>query len=196
VTFDQALRHPNWSMGTKVTIDSSTLFNKGLEVIEAQWLFNVPYDAIDVLVHPEQHIHSFVEFTDGSVIAQLGSPDMRLPIQYALTWPDRVKGPAKRLDFAALSTLSFESPDIQRFPALRIAIEAGRAGGTTPTVLSAVDDVAVDAFANGRITWMGIARLLETILARHVSTPVTSIGDVMEADAWARAEARTLISQR
>jgi 1-deoxy-D-xylulose-5-phosphate reductoisomerase len=195
VTVEQALKHPTWNMGSKISIDSSTLMNKGLEVIEAHWLFDVDYDDIDVIVHPTTIVHSMVEYIDGSTIAQLSQPDMRLPIQYALTWPDRVSGPCAKLDLKALTELTFELPDIDRFPALRIAYEAGRSGGTYPTVLSAVDEVAVEAFTRREITWPGIARLIETVLARHQSQPVTNLGVITEADHWARSEATRLIRQ-
>lgn len=194
VTFEQALHHPNWSMGAKITIDSSTLLNKGLEVIEAHWLFGVDYDAIDVITHPAQMIHSMVEFIDGSTIAQISPPDMRLPIQYALTYPDRLAGPCAKLDLRSLTEFTFEVPDTGRFPALRIAYEAGRVGGTCPTVLSATDEIAVEAFSQGKITWPGIARLLENVLSRHTPTPVRSMDDVLQADRWARHEATRLLS--
>lgn len=193
VTVKQALQHPNWNMGSKLTIDSSTMMNKGLEVIEARWLFDVPYDDIDVIVHPTQIVHSMVEFVDGSTIAQLSPPDMRLPIQYALTWPERVAGPCSRLDLRSLTNLAFEMPDLERFPALRIAYEVGRNGATYPTVLSAVDEIAVDAFSVGAITWSGITRLIETVLARHDSRQVTNLDVIYEADRWARTEANKIV---
>jgi 1-deoxy-D-xylulose-5-phosphate reductoisomerase len=183
VTAADALRHPTWEMGRKITIDSATLVNKGLEVIEAQRLFNLPYEQIDVLVHPESIIHSLVEFADGSTLAQLGHPDMRLPIQYALTWPEHVNRHAKPLDLAALSQLTFERPDHDRFPALRLCLAAGEAGGSTSTALCAADEVAVEAFLEGRITFMEIPALIETVLDRHQSIPIDSldaIGHVLE----------------
>lgn len=194
VTLEQALAHPNFRMGNKLTVDSATLMNKGLEVIEARWLFDVPLERIEVVIHPQQIIHSMVEFADSSVIAQMGTPDMRLPIQYALTYPDHLESPSEPLDFATLSALTFERPDEERFPALRIAREAGVAGQTFPTVLSAADEIAVEAFAAGRITFPGIPRLVETILARHSPSPAHDLETVFEADRWARQEARTLLN--
>jgi len=193
-TVEQALAHPNFSMGGKLTIDSATMMNKGLEVIEARWLFDVPFEKIEVVIHPKQIIHSMVEFPDGSVIAQLGTPDMRLPIQYALTYPDHLRSPGTRLDFTALSALTFEEPDLEKFPSLRIAREAGVAGETYPTVLSAADEIAVEAFMQGKLTFLGIPRLVETVLARHQAHPVTNLDGVLEADRWARDEARTLLT--
>jgi len=193
-TVEQALAHPNFAMGGKLTIDSATMMNKGLEVIEARWLFDVPFEKIEVVIHPQQIIHSMVEFPDGSVIAQLGTPDMRLPIQYALTYPDHLRSPGTRLDFTALSALTFEEPDLEKFPSLRIAREAGVAGETYPTVLSAADEIAVEAFMQGKLTFLGIPRLVETVLARHQAHPVTNLDGVLEADRWARDEARTLLT--
>lgn len=193
VSVKQALDHPSWSMGSKITIDSATLVNKGLEVIEAHHLFDLPFDQIDVIVHPESIIHSLVEFMDGSTIAQLSPPDMRLPIQYALTWPEHRAGLCAPLDLAAVATLTFEQPDDVRFPALRLAREAGLAGKTYPTVYSAVDDVAVEAFATGRIRFTGIPRLIETVMSRHHAEAVTDLDVVQEADAWARQEASMLL---
>lgn len=195
VTYQQALNHPNWSMGSKITVDSATLVNKGLELIEAHHLFNVPLNQIDTIVHPEQIIHSLVEFKDGNTIAQLGMPDMRLPIQYALTYPDRLQGGAKQLDLASIGSMHFEDVDTDRFPALRLAREAGEAGGTCPTVFSAVDEVAVDAFAHGRIRFTGIPRLIETVLSRHTTEPVTDLAIMTAADQWARREAASLLSE-
>ncbi len=195
VTVEQALNHPNWEMGSKVTIDSATLMNKGLELIEAHWLFDMPFEQIEVVVHPQSLIHSMVEFVDGSVIAQLGAPDMRLPIQHALTFPDRIEGPSRRLDVRKLPTMTFEEPDIRRFPALRLAREAGKQGQTYPTVLSAVDEVAVQAFAISRIGFLDIARLVETIIDRHEPMPVTDVEVVLDADRWAREESTRLLRQ-
>lgn len=194
-TLEQALAHPNFAMGGKLTIDSATMMNKGLEVIEARWLFDMPLDRIDVVIHPQQIIHSMVEFPDGSVIAQLGTPDMRLPIQYALTAPDHCDAPGTRLDFAKLAALTFEQPDLEKFPSLRIAREAGLAGRTFPTVLSAADEVAVDAFMHGKLTFLGIPRLVETVLAQHDPQTVISLDVVLEADRWAREEARNLLQR-
>ena len=193
VTVEQALKHPSWNMGKKLTIDSSTLMNKGLEVIEAHWLFDVPYDDIQVVIQPTSVIHSMVEFVDGSTIAQLSPPDMRLPIQYALTWPDRVPGPCAKLDFTTLRTLEFDLPDHDRFPALRLAYEAGRKGQTYPTVLSAVDEIAVEAFARGELSWIGIANLIETVLEKHDPRPVSSVETILHTDRWARETARSIL---
>ena len=194
VTYEQALKHPNWNMGAKITIDSATLANKGLEVIEAHHLFDTPIDAIDVVVHPEQIIHSLVEYEDGNTIAQLSNPDMRLPIQYALTWPGRLPFPAKPLDLPTIAGLSFEPPDMERFPALRLARKAGAAGKTYPTVYSAADEVAVEAFASGRIRFVDIPAVIDATLAAHDATPVVSLDDILGADAWARREAMAQVT--
>jgi 1-deoxy-D-xylulose-5-phosphate reductoisomerase len=192
VTVEQALAHPNWSMGGKITIDSATLMNKGLELIEAHWLFDVPFEQVEIVVHPESIIHSMVEFNDRSTIAQMSPPDMRLPIQYALTWPEHAVSTFAPLDFTRLSSLNFEQPDLERFPALRIAREAGLAGKTYPTVLSAVDEVAVDAFRTGQIRFNDIPALIESVLDRHVPQHVTGLDVVLGADRWARDEAARL----
>ncbi|AJY76601.1 1-deoxy-D-xylulose-5-phosphate reductoisomerase [Paenibacillus beijingensis] len=186
VTVEQALSHPNWSMGAKITIDSATMVNKGLEVIEARWLFGVDYDRIGVLIHPESIIHSFVEFTDNSVIAQLGLPDMRVPIQYALNYPDRRPTPTERLDLAKVGTLQFREMDEQRFPCLRMAYECGRAGGTAPTVFNAANEVAVARFLSGEIEFLAIEHILETVLAKHDCISRPELETISEADAWAR----------
>lgn len=193
VTVDQALKHPNWSMGGKITVDSATLMNKGLELIEARWLFDVAYEQIDVVVHPEQLIHSMVEFKDRSTLAQLSPPDMRLPIQYALTWPEHAPSSFAPIDFSRLTTMSFELPDTDRFPALRIARQVGEAGKTYPTVLSAADDVAVDAFRSGKIGFTDIPVLIESVLARHNPIEVTHLDVVLGADHWARLETQSLV---
>jgi 1-deoxy-D-xylulose-5-phosphate reductoisomerase len=186
VTVADALAHPTWAMGGKITIDSATLMNKGLEIIEAHWLFALPYDRIDVLVHPESIVHSLVEFVDGSLIGQLGLPDMRLPIQYALTYPERVEQPLARLDLAAVGTLHFEPPNLDRFPALHLAKETGVAGRTYPTVLSAADDVAVAAFLAGEIRFIDIVSIVQDVVGRHVPAPEVTLESITEADAWAR----------
>jgi 1-deoxy-D-xylulose-5-phosphate reductoisomerase len=196
VTVEQALKHPNWDMGGKITIDSASLMNKGLELIEARWLFDVSYDQIDVVVHPEQYIHSMVEFNDRSTIAQLSPPDMKLPIQYALTWPEHADSEFASLDVASAFTMSFEPPDTVRFPALRLARHAGESGGSYPTVLSAVDEIAVEAFRERRIGFTDIPSIIETVLGRHTSTPVTSLDVVLDADHWARTEADRVITER
>jgi 1-deoxy-D-xylulose-5-phosphate reductoisomerase len=187
VTAKQALKHPSWHMGPKVTIDSATLMNKGLEVIEAHWLFDMPFDNIKVLVHPQSIIHSLVEFEDGSVKAQLGYPDMRLPIQYALTYPERLPNPElPRLDWDSLDHLSFEPPDLGNFPCLNLAIEAGRKGGTYPSVLCAADEAAVALFLAGQIGFSEIAQLVEGALAQHQAIAQPTLEEIMAADTWAR----------
>ena len=196
VSVEQVLAHPTWSMGGKVTIDSASLMNKGLEVIEAHWLFDIPYEQIDVLIHPESIIHSIVEFRDASQIAQLSLPDMRLPIQLALTYPERLPSPCKRLSLAEIGKLTFEAPDIERFPALRLAREAGIAGGTYPTVLSAADDVAVAALLDGRIRFVDIPAIVSDALDAHISVGPISMEAILDADHWARRHAKQAISSR
>jgi len=193
ITVEQALKHPNWAMGKKITIDSATLMNKGLEVIEAHWLFDIPQDRIEVVIHPQSIIHSMVEFRDGSFKAQLGLPDMKLPIQYALTYPARLPMNGPRVNFPDLREMTFASPDIGRFPALRLAYEALRAGGTHPAVLNAANEIAVNAFLIGRTSFASIPALLEHTLSAHRGNGVADIGDIVEADAWARAHADGLI---
>jgi 1-deoxy-D-xylulose-5-phosphate reductoisomerase len=188
VTAAEALAHPTWSMGDKITVDSATLMNKGLEIIEAHWLFGVPYEQIEVLIHPESVVHSLVEFVDGAQMAQLGLPDMRVPIQYALTYPERMKLSTHRLDLARIGLLHFERPDTERFPALRLAREAGIAGRTYPTVLSAADDEAVRAFLAGDVRFVDIPMVVEIVLNRHQPSDVT-IDSIWEADHWARIAA-------
>jgi 1-deoxy-D-xylulose-5-phosphate reductoisomerase len=192
VTAAEALAHPTWSMGDKITVDSATLMNKGLEIIEAHWLFGLSYDQIDVLVHPESVVHSLVEFVDGGLIAQLGLPDMRVPIQYALTYPGRMKLSTQRLDLAEVGALHFERPDTERFPGLRLAREAGIAGRTYPTVLSAADDEAVTAFLGGDLRFVDIPAAVEVVLEKHQPTDVT-VDSIWEADHWARIAAREAV---
>jgi 1-deoxy-D-xylulose-5-phosphate reductoisomerase len=195
VTVEQALGHPTWQMGEKVTIDSATLMNKGLEVIEAHWLFNIQIDNISVLIHPESIIHSMVEFTDGAVKAQLSYPDMRLPIQYALSYPERLANPQlPRLDWGDISQLTFEQPDFDTFPCLRLAIEAGEKGGTYPTVLCAADEVAVELFLSRRIKFTDIAYLVEQALEKHQVTAHPTLDEIIAADAWAREKVVRLVS--
>lgn len=189
VTPEQALRHPNWSMGRKITIDSATLMNKGLEVIEAHWLFGVPVDKIAVHVHPESIVHSMVEYIDGSVIAQMGIPDMKIPIAYALAYPHRLPVNSPPLDLFSLQKLTFFPPALDRFPCLRLAFESCKAGGTMPAVLNAANEVAVDAFLEGRIGFMDIARMNESVMQKHSINGNPSLADVLEADRWARSEA-------
>ena len=187
VTVAQALRHPSWQMGQKVTIDSATLMNKGLEVIEAHWLFNMPYDRIDVLVHPQSIIHSMVEFIDGSIKAQLSYPDMRLPIQYALSYPERLPNARlPRIDWNQVRNFDFEPPGYDRFPCLRLAIEAGKQGGTCPAVLCAADEVAVELFLAGRIRFTDIASAIERTLEQHRLITQPTLEEIEAADAWAR----------
>ena len=194
VTPEQALKHPSWKMGKKVTIDSATLMNKGLEVIEAHWLFDMPFDNIRVLIHPQSIVHSLVEFIDGSVKAQLGQPDMRLPIQYALTYPERMANPQlPRLDWENIKELSFEPPDFDAFPCLKLAIEAGRKGGTYPAVLCAADEVAVELFLSERIKFTDIARLVEPALEEHEAITHPSVEEIMAADNWAREKVMQLV---
>lgn len=189
VTVEQALKHPTWSMGRKITIDSATLFNKGLEMIEARWLFDVEMDRIGVVVHPQSIIHSMVEFVDGSVLAQLSHSDMCFPIQYAVTWPARTRGSLRPVDFAALGQLTFEEPRTEDFPALTLAREAGVAGGTLPAVLNAANEVAVAAFLDARLPFPGIWSVVEHTMARHHVLPHPNLEDILAADAWARITA-------
>ena len=187
VTAAQALEHPSWQMGPKITIDSATLMNKGLEIIEAHWLFDSPLENIQVIIHPQSIIHSMVEFADGSVKAQLGCPDMRLPIQYALTYPERLPNPElPRIDWNNVPTLTFEQPDLDRFPCLRLAMEAGKTGGTNPSVLCAADEVAVDLFLAGTIKFTDIAHLVQQVLNEHRTIADPAMEDILAADAWAR----------
>jgi 1-deoxy-D-xylulose-5-phosphate reductoisomerase len=192
VTLAEALKHPNWSMGAKVTIDSATMANKGLEVIEAHWLFGIAYDRIKVLIHPESIVHSYVEFNDHSVIAQLGLPDMRVPIQYALTYPERPHSPAGSLDLAAIGRLNFREMDFARYPMLRLAYESGRAGGTAPTVFNAANEIAVSRFAQGEIPFLAIEAVVEKTLERHVTQANPGLEQIFETDAWARNQAKRL----
>ena len=195
VTIDDALAHPTWSMGPKITVDSSTLMNKGLEVIEAHELFGVPYDAIEVVVHPQSIVHSMVEFSDGATIAQLSLPDMRLPIGYALAYPDRIGTPFGRIDWADLGRLDFEPPDLEAFPCLRLAYEAGRRGETAPAWLNAANEVAVAAFLDGLISWISIGDVLEAVLDRHDGTVAESPEVVIDVDRRARIEATSVIAR-
>ena len=185
-----ALQHPTWQMGRKITIDSATMMNKGLEVIEARWLFDVEADRIDVIVHPQSIVHSMVEFRDGSVIAQLGVTDMRLPIQYAVSYPERWEAPLPPLDLARAGRLEFCAPDRARFPCLDLAYRALRAGETFPCVLNAANEVAVEAFLAGALGFTSIPRVITTVLDAHRAVPVTTLAAVREADAWARQQAR------
>jgi 1-deoxy-D-xylulose-5-phosphate reductoisomerase len=187
VTPEQTLRHPVWKMGRKVTIDSATLMNKGLEVIEAHWLFSFPFDSIEILIHPQSIVHSMVEFTDGSLKAQLSSPDMRMPIQYALSYPQRwSNSELPRLDWQKIYSLNFEPVDYARFPCLQAAIDAGRSGGTYPAVLCAADEVAVELFLSQRIGFTDIAKIVKKTLEQHQNITQPSLEEIVVADAWAR----------
>lgn len=193
VTLAQCLNHPNWSMGKKITVDSSTLANKGLEVIEAHWLFNMPYEKIDVVVHPQSIVHSLVEFCDGSVLAQLGVPDMRLPIQYALSWPERYSVSFEQLDLVKAGLLTFEAPDLEAFPSLAIAIECGKAGGTLPCAFNAANEEAVYAFLDNKIKYLDIPYITGKVADAHKNITKPTIEDIEAADKEARAMAQTLI---
>lgn len=194
VTVQEALNHPNWSMGAKITIDSATMMNKGLEVIEAHWLFDMPYEKIDVLLHKESIIHSMVEFHDSSIIAQLGSPDMRVPIQLALSYPDRMPLPSsKRLDLAQIGQLHFQEMDFKRFRCLQFAYEAGKTGGTMPTVLNAANEIAAGAFLEGKISFLQIEDLIEKALNSHETIENPSLAVIQEIDKETRQYVRTLI---
>jgi len=195
---EQALNHPNWSMGPKVTIDSATLMNKGLELLEAHHLFSLPPTKLDVLIHPQSIVHCLVHLSDGSVLAQMSCPDMRTPIAYSLAWPERMHAPTKRLDLAELGTLTFEAPDEKRFPALRLAREVLAAGGSAGTVLNAANEIAVEAFLAGRIGFLAIAGLVEATLAANSGLTTChreSVDDVLAIDAEARASARSLLGR-
>ncbi|MCM3745974.1 1-deoxy-D-xylulose-5-phosphate reductoisomerase [Paenibacillus pasadenensis] len=192
VTVEQALNHPNWSMGAKITIDSATMVNKGLEVIEAKWLFGLHYDEIDVLIHPESIIHSFVEFNDNSVIAQLGLPDMRVPIQYALSYPERLHNPSGRLSLAEYGKLTFREMDFDRYRCLALAFASGRAGGTATTVFNAANEVAVDRFLRGEIEFLAIESILEKVMEKHEIIANPDLEAIAGADSWARRTAASL----
>lgn len=189
VTVSEALQHPNWSMGAKITIDSATMVNKGLEVIEAHWLFGIPYEKIEVLLHPESIIHSMVEFVDNSVLAQLGNPDMRVPIQYALTYPERLATPTLPLNLAAIGKLNFREMDYVRYPALQMAFDSGKAGGSYPTVFNAANEIAVARFLLGEITFLQIEDIIARTLDRHVGIVQPTLEQITEIDNWARLEA-------
>lgn len=192
VTVEDALKHPNWSMGAKITIDSATMVNKGLEVIEAHWLYGLPYEQISVLLHPESIIHSFVEFRDSSIIAQLGNPDMRVPIQYALTYPERWNSPAPRLSLAEAGRLNFREMDFERFPCLRLAYECGKMGGTAPTVFNAANEVAVARFLRKEISFLRIEEIIEQVVERHQNHPEPPLETIEASDQSARELASTL----
>jgi 1-deoxy-D-xylulose-5-phosphate reductoisomerase len=191
-----ALKHPNWKMGKKITIDSASMMNKGLEVIEARWLFNLEISKIEILIHPQSVVHSLVEFIDGSFLAQMGIPDMRIPIAYALTYPERIKNNLPLLDLSKKKNLEFQKPDMKRFPCLRLAYEAGISGGTMPAVLNAANEVAVEAFLHGEIKFVDLPWIIDKILAKHTSLHNPSLDDIFNSDEWARLKTREMIERK
>ncbi|PYL61995.1 MAG: 1-deoxy-D-xylulose-5-phosphate reductoisomerase [Verrucomicrobia bacterium] len=193
ITPEQALRHPTWNMGPKITIDSATLFNKGLETIEAHWLFGVEMDRVEVVIHPQSIVHSMVEFADGSTLAQLSYSNMCFPIQYAVTWPDRVPNTLPPLDFSKLSKLEFFTPRYSDFPALNVARRAGATGGTLPAVMNAANEIAVASFLDGRVRFPDIWQIVEEVMNRHTRVAHPDLDAILEADQWARAEARKCV---
>jgi 1-deoxy-D-xylulose-5-phosphate reductoisomerase len=192
ITVEQALRHPSWEMGPKITIDSATLFNKGLEMIEARWLFDIEMSRVKVIVHPQSVMHSMVEFVDGSMLAQLSTPDMCLPIQYALTYPDRASSDRVQTNLAEIGRLDFEEPDTERFPSLNLARRAGEEGGTLPAVLNAANEVAVEAFCNREIEFTAITKIVADTMDAHKLISAPTLEEILEADSWARKTARNL----
>jgi 1-deoxy-D-xylulose-5-phosphate reductoisomerase len=190
VTVEQALNHPNWSMGAKITIDSATMVNKGLEIIEAHWLFDMPYDSIEVVIHPESIVHSLVEFVDRSIIAQIGHHDMRIPIQYALTWPDRFVSPCERLELAKLGALHFRELDTNRYPCVQYAYECGKLGGSAPTVFNAANEVAVARFLSGEIRFLQIEDIIYETISQHQVVDNPDLQEILHWDAWARLTAQ------
>jgi 1-deoxy-D-xylulose-5-phosphate reductoisomerase len=195
ISVKDALRHPRWKMGKKITVDSATLMNKGLEVLEAMCLFGVAQEKIEVLIHPESVIHSMVEFVDGVVMAQLSVTDMRIPIQYAMSYPQRFANNIKRLDFSGLGALNFASPDFERFPCLRLAFDAARTGGTAPCVLNAANEESVSAFLAEKLEFVSIAEIISGVLKTHKSIKEPSLGDILDSDSWARARSQKLIAK-
>ncbi len=195
VRSSDALNHPNWKMGRKITIDSATMMNKGLEVIEAHWLFGVDYGRIEVVIHPQSIIHSLVEFVDGSVMAQMGLPDMRGPISYALFFPERTPGGFPAFELSKVGKLEFLPPDVDRFPCLRLGYEAGRAGGTMPAAMNAANEVAVNSFLEEKIPFPAIARVIEAVMVRHAPVDISSLEVVLSADSWARKEAEEILKK-
>jgi len=196
VTPEQALNHPTWKMGPRITIDSATLMNKGFEVIEACWLFDFAPSEVDVVVHPQSKVHAMVEYNDGSVIAQISATDMRMPIQYALTWPDRAEAPVPRLDWNVSRQWDFYPPDLAKFPLLRLAYEAQSAGGSATCTLNAADEIAVESFLNGEITFPGIAAVVEDTLSAVGTSRPASVQDVLSVDEQSRAVARNIVRKR
>jgi len=195
VSLSQTLRHPNWKMGKKITIDSASMMNKGLEVIEAKWLFNLDISDIDVLIHTQSIVHSLVEFIDGAFLAQMGIPDMKIPIAYALTYPERISNDLPSLDLAKIGKLEFLKPDIKKFPCLGLAYAAGLCGGTAPVVLNAADEVAVAAFIENKIRFIDLPNIMEKILGLHNSINNPSLDDILQADLWARIETKKIIER-
>ncbi len=196
VTPEQAVAHPNWSMGQKISVDSATMMNKGLEVIEAHWLFNASAEQIQVVIHPQSVIHSMVQYNDGSVLAELGNPDMRTPIAHCLGWPERIESGVAELDIFDIARLDFELPDLERFPCLRLAFEALRAGGTAPAILNAANEVAVEAFLSRQLSFTGIATVIEQVLAQSEVVALVSLQQLLEIDAKARQQAIALVAQQ
>jgi len=196
VTPAQAVAHPNWDMGAKISFDSATMMNKGLEIIEAHHLFDIPEERIEVLVHPQSVIHSMVAYVDGSILAQLGTPDMRTPIAYALAWPARMHAPQERLDLVAMAELTFEAPDPKRFPALRLAREVLKKGGSAPTVLNAANEIAVEGFLAGQIGFLEIVAIVEDVLMQFNHSAMTTLDDVRAVDSTARRIARQQLAAR
>jgi 1-deoxy-D-xylulose-5-phosphate reductoisomerase len=195
VSPDQACAHPRWRMGRKISVDSATLMNKGLELIEACVLFGMEPARVSVVVHPQSIVHSMVEYVDGSILAQLGNPDMRTPIAHALGWPERIGSGVESLDLVAAARLEFEAPDLDRFPSLVMARAAAEAGGTAPAALNAANEVAVAAFLEGRLDFLGIPALIDSVMGRHDTAPAREIGDILEADRWARGLAQARLGQ-
>lgn len=191
-----ALKHPNWKMGKKITIDSASLMNKGLEVIEAKWLFDVQISQIDVLIHPQSIVHSMVEFIDGSILAQMGIPDMRVPIAYALSYPERIENDMPPLNFIKSGKMEFMKPDTKIFPCLKLAYDAGEAGGTNPAVLNAANEVAVEEFSNGKIKFTNIPKIIEKVLSLHDAVNEPSLEEIIQADRWARQQAQKIIERK
>jgi 1-deoxy-D-xylulose-5-phosphate reductoisomerase len=195
VTLSQTLRHPNWKMGRKVTIDSATMMNKGLEIIEAKWLFNMDISRIDVLIHPQSIVHSMIEFNDGAFLAQMGVPDMKVPIAYALTYPERIMNNLPSLDLVRIGKLEFGSPDMKKFPCLRLAYAAGLCGGTAPVVLNAADEIAVSAFMEHKIRFIDLPKIIEKVFNRHNTVNDPSLEDILHADLWAKRETGKIIER-
>lgn len=196
VTPDQACAHPNWDMGRKISVDSATMMNKGLELIEACWLFNTTPDHIKIVIHPQSIIHSMVEYVDGSILAQMGQPDMRTPIAHALAWPERIESGVESLNLFEMAKLEFNEPDLERFPALRLADEAARQGDTMPAVLNAANEIAVQAFLDNKIRFTDITAIVESVMADATNHPANSLSAILDADAWARESAKSHMMQQ